>query len=133
MASNTIQTALGDGELKITVDEFGRFGSASGVGGNAFYDPLGTKTSSGTTFLSYVALGIIGNAGSRTELAPLASNNEVFTNANGNTTNSTFTTNGLQFQLNQVSQDTLNSAQSRTGSRLDQTYTVTNTTWRSIV
>jgi Ca2+-binding RTX toxin-like protein len=131
MATNTIQTATGDGGLTVSLDEFGRFGSASGVGGNAFYDPLGAKTSAGTTYSSYVALGIIGTDGTtstRTALEPAAINNEVFANANTTTTDSSFTTEGLQFQLNQLTQDTKDAAQSRTGSRLDQTYTITNTT-----
>ncbi len=135
MATNTIQTATGDGGLIVSLDEFGRFGSASGVGGNAFYDPLGSKTSAGTTFRSYVALGIAdanGVTGQRTELAEAASPDEVFANANGTTTNSSFTTGGLQFQLNQLVQDTRDAAQSRTGSRLDQTYTITNTTNQAI-
>jgi Ca2+-binding RTX toxin-like protein len=130
MANNTISTTAGDGELKVTVNEFGEFGSASEAG-QALYDPLGDKTSASTTFLSYVALGVIGNdgtTGARTALRDPASPNETFTDGN----NSTFTVNGLQFQLKQTAQDLLNTSSIRTGSRLDQTYTVTNTTDQAI-
>jgi Domain of unknown function (DUF4114) len=135
MATNILSTAAGDGELRVTVDEFGVFGSSAGSGGRAFYDPLGTRTSASTTFRSYVALGIIGSngtTGARTELNPSASTNEVFTNANANTANSTFTVGGLQFQLRQTTGDLLNSTRARTGSRFDQAYTVTNTTGAAI-
>jgi autotransporter-associated beta strand protein len=131
----TIRTSAGDGELVVSIDEFGRFGSASGVGGNAFYDPLGATASNGTTFSSYVALGIIGDGGNtslRTVLEPTASSNEAFTSINSTTTNSSFITGGLQFQLNQLVQDTRNTEQNRTGGRLDQTYTITNTTSQTI-
>jgi RHS repeat-associated protein len=126
--ASTIQTTTGDGGLKITVDELGGFS-------DAFYDPIGSKTSSSTTFESFVALGIInanGTNGRRTELETFASNNEVFTTTNNNATDSTFMINGLQFQLNQTVQDTLNSTSARTGGRLDQTYTITNTTAQTI-
>jgi Domain of unknown function (DUF4114) len=131
MATKILNTAAGDGELKVEIDELGNFGSAVSSGGEAFYDPLGAKTSASTTFRSYVALGIIGSngtTGARTELNPSASPNEVFTNANSNTANSTFTVGGLQFQLKQTTGDLLNSSRVRTGSRFDQAYTVTNTT-----
>ncbi len=130
MATNTISTTAGDGELKVTVNEFGEFGSASSAG-QALYDPLGDKTSASTTYLSYVALGIIGSdgkTGARTALRNAASSDETFTDVN----NSTFTVNGLKFQLKQTTQDLLNISSIRTGSRLDQTYTVTNTTDQAI-
>jgi RHS repeat-associated protein len=125
--TNTIQTATGDGGLQVTVDEFGSFSSA-------LYDPLGSKTLSDTTYRSFVALGIITNVttGSRSQLQSSASNDEAFTNFTNTTTNSTFTVSGLQFQLKQIVQDTLNNTAIRTGSRLDQTYTITNTTTGTI-
>ncbi|QJB44053.1 putative Ig domain-containing protein [Dolichospermum flos-aquae] len=127
-ATNTIQTATGDGGLRVTVNEFGGFRGA-------IYDPVGSKTPSDTTYDSFVALGIIGTngtTGSRIELQSSASNNEAFTNFTNTTTNSTFTVNGLQFQLNQNVQDGLNATQVRIGSRLNQTYTITNTTSQTI-
>ncbi len=123
--TNTIQTATGDGGLVVTVDELGNFSGA-------LYDPLGSKTSSTTTYRSFVALGIIGTTGARTVLNSSDSNNEAFTNFNSTTTNSTFTVGGLQFQLRQTVQDTLNTTSIRTGSRLDQTYTITNSTTATI-
>ncbi len=131
----TIRTSAGDGELIVSVDQFGRFGSASGVGGDALYDPLGGIASAGTTYSSYVALGIIaadGSTAARTVLEPVASSDEGFTNVNITTANSGFTIRGLQFQLNQLVQDARNTEQNRTGGRLDQTYTVTNTTSQTI-
>ncbi|WP_287628124.1 MULTISPECIES: Calx-beta domain-containing protein, partial [unclassified Microcystis] len=132
--TNNLQTATGDGGLVVTVDEFGRFGSNSVGGQSAFYDPIGSKTSSSTTFRSFVALGIItnGSTGARTELAPSASNNEVFTSVNSTNANSTFTIGGLQFQLKQTVQDTFNNTAIRTGSRLDQVYTITNSITQTI-
>ncbi len=126
MATNTISTAAGDGGLSVTVNEFGEFSS-----NQALYDPLGDKTSASTTYRSYIALGVIGsdgNTGARNSLSGLASFNGAFTDGN----NSTFTINGLQFQLKQTAQDLLNSSSTRTGSRFDQTYTVTNTTNQAI-
>jgi hypothetical protein len=136
MATNTISTAAGDGELKVTVNEFGEFGSASAAG-QALYDPLGEKASASTTYLSYVALGIIGNDGNTGARTALRGPVETFTELRANETftdgnNSTFTVNGLQFQLKQTAQDLLNISNTRTGSRLDQTYTVTNTTDQAI-
>jgi RHS repeat-associated protein len=134
-ATNILKTTTGDGSLEVTIDEFGRFGSSSVGGRNAFYDPIGSKTASSTTYLSFVALGIIntnGTTGSRTELQPSASNNELFTSVSNNATSSTFSIGGLQFQLNQAVQDTLNNTQFRNGSRLDQTYTIINTTNQTI-
>jgi Domain of unknown function (DUF4114) len=130
MATNIIQTATGDGELKVTVDEFGRFGSAS-IGGNAFYDPLGSLTSSGTTYRSYVALGLIGSGGTtgtRSELRPVLDTSESFISATTDNTTSSFISNGLQFNLKQTSQSTFNASGTRAGSRLDQVYTITNPT-----
>jgi RHS repeat-associated protein len=127
-ATNTIQTATGDGGLRVTVNEFGGFSGA-------IYDPVGSKTPSDTTYDSFVALGIIGTngtTGARTGLQSSASNNEVFTNFTNTTTNSTFTVTGLKFQLNQNVQNNLNATQVRIGSRLNQTYTITNTTNQTI-
>ncbi|REJ44056.1 MAG: hypothetical protein DWQ54_00415 [Microcystis flos-aquae TF09] len=133
-STNNLQTATGDGGLVVTVDEFGRFGSNSVGGQSAFYDPIGSKPSSSTTYSSFVALGIItnGSTGARTQLEPSASNNEVFTSVNSTNANSTFTIGGLQFQLKQTVQDTFNNTANRTGGRLDQTYTITNSTTQTI-
>jgi Domain of unknown function (DUF4114) len=133
MATNVIQTAPGDGELKVTTDEFGRFGNIP-TGADTSYDPIGPLASARTTYRSYVALGIItgGVTATRSELKSTLSSSEAFNGVNSNTANSTFTTGGLQFQLKQVTQDTLNAALARTGSRLDQTYIITNPTGQTI-
>jgi len=133
-STNNLQTATGDGGLVVTVDEFGRFGSSNVGGQGAFYDPIGSKPSSRTTYSSFVALGIItnGSTGARTQLEPSASNNEVFTSVNSTNANSTFTISGLQFQLKQTVKDTFNNISNRTGGRLEQIYTITNTTTQSI-
>jgi RTX calcium-binding nonapeptide repeat (4 copies)/von Willebrand factor type A domain/Calx-beta domain len=132
--SKNLQTTAGDGELQVTVDEFGQFGSSNVGGKSAFYDPIGSKTSSSTTYKSYLALGIIGTGAStvRTQLSSSASNNELFGTTSTTNANSTFTVGGLQFKLNQNVQNTFNSASAKTGSRLDQTYTITNTTNQAI-
>ncbi|CCI12126.1 conserved hypothetical protein [Microcystis aeruginosa PCC 9806] len=100
----------------------------------AFYNPIGSKPSSSTTYSSFVALGILtnGSTGARTQLEPSASNNEVFTTVNSTNANSTFTIGGLQFQLKQTVQDTFNNTVIRTGSRLDKAYTITNSTTQTI-
>jgi hypothetical protein len=132
--SQTIQTASGDGELKVTVDEFGQFGTSTVGGQGGVYDPIGNKTSASTTYSSFIALGIIGSttATARTLLAAAASNNELFGTVNATNANSNFTVGGLQFQLNQSVQSIFNSTSARTGSRLDQTYTITNTSSQTI-
>ncbi|MDB9540082.1 Calx-beta domain-containing protein [Anabaenopsis arnoldii] len=128
----TIQTAPGDGGLEVTVDELGRFGS-SGVGGQAgVYDPVGSIGPASTTYLSFIALGIIagdGTTGQRIELALSQTNDEAFTSSTDTTANSAFTINGLQFQLEQIVQDSFNrEGEVRTGARLDQVYSITNIT-----
>jgi Ca2+-binding RTX toxin-like protein len=134
LMSQTLQTASGDGELKVTVDEFGRFGFATVGGSGGLYDPIGSQTSARTTYSSFVALGIIGSttATARTLLAGAASDNELFGTVNGTNANSNFTVGGLQFQLNQSVQNIFNSTSATTGSRLDQTYTITNTSTQTI-
>jgi uncharacterized repeat protein (TIGR01451 family) len=134
-ATSLIHTSAGDGELKITVNKFGQFGQADVGGNSGTYDPLGTKTSASTTFESFIALGIISTNGAtsaRTQLSPSSSNDEIFTNVTGNNANSTFTVGGLRFQLNQFVQDIFDGTQTRTGGRLDQVYTITNTTNQTI-
>jgi Cadherin-like domain/Calx-beta domain/RTX calcium-binding nonapeptide repeat (4 copies) len=130
-----LSTASGDGGLEVQVDEFGQFGSSNVGGQSAFYDPLGAQTQASTTFESFVALGIIGTSGSiaaRTVLSPFSGTNTVLTSASSTTANSAFTVGGLEFQLNQTVQDTLDITQTRTGSLIAQTYTITNTTNQSI-
>jgi Cadherin-like domain/Domain of unknown function (DUF4114) len=125
-----IQTAPGDGELKVVIDEYGNFSS-----GDAKYDPIGPLASASTTYRSYVALGIIGTGNTtagRTQIANVAGSNGTFVSSNDTTANSTFTLNGLQFQLKQNTQDALNGDRTRAGGRLDQVYRITNTTTEAI-
>jgi VCBS repeat-containing protein len=130
-----LSTASGDGGLAVQVNEFGQFGSSNVGGQSAFYDPLGAKTQASTTYESFVALGIIdpsGTIAARNVLSSFSGTNTVLTSASGTTANSAFTVGGLEFQLNQTVQDTLNITQARTGSLIAQTYTITNTTNQSI-
>jgi hypothetical protein len=105
MTMRTIQTTAGDGELRITVDEFGRFGSSSSsVGQRSFYDPIGPIASASTTFRSYLALGIEGDAiSTRSELRP-TNTTDFFSNSTSDSTNSSFDAGGLQFQLREGQQ-----------------------------
>jgi hypothetical protein len=130
-----LSTASGDGGLEVQVDEFGQFGSYNVGGQSAFYDPLGAQTQASTTYESFVALGIIdpsGTIAARDVLSSFSGTNTVLTSASGTTANSAFTVGGLEFQLNQTVQDTLNITQTRTGSLIAQTYIITNTTNQSI-
>ncbi|WP_061546812.1 DUF4114 domain-containing protein [Cylindrospermopsis raciborskii] len=136
--SRLIYTPSGDGGLKVRLDKFGGFGYGGSGEWGALYDPLpvGTqnKGEAQTTYYSVVALGIINNGETTSrKLLQNLGNNASFESSSNTTVNSTFSTDGLKFKLRQSVQDTFaDQNQSRTGSRLDQTYTITNTTDQTI-
>ncbi|MEA5616939.1 choice-of-anchor I family protein [Cronbergia sp. UHCC 0137] len=125
-----LKTATGDGGLQVGVDGFGAFGS--NIGGedatDALYDPIGEIAEAGTTFQSGVAIRI-GDTGERTFLST-GSIDELtaptFVTSSDSNATSNFTVGDLSFNLLQVAADLIEQG-SRTGSRLTQTYTVTNT------
>ena len=57
-----LTTGTGDGTLNVGVDGYGSFGSS--IGGidtsDAFYDPVGSQGSSGTSYESAIAVGFGG-------------------------------------------------------------------------
>ena len=127
-----LSTAIGDGGLRVGVDPFGAFGSSvEGEATDAFYDPIGEIAEAGTAFESGVAIQI-GNTTPRTFLTSASigeSGNLVdpgFSNTSDTSVSSTFTFDNLNFDLTQTVVDLSDEEGNRTGSRLTQTYTITN-------
>lgn len=119
----------GDGTVRVGVDGFGAFGSFAGaLADEATFDPVGPIGPAGTTFQSAVALGL---GGTRVMLATGVGSSSL-TNplVTGSTTSgsSSFINQGLQFQLQQTLEALFDSQGQRVGSRLVQTYTITNPT-----
>ncbi len=112
-----LSTASGDGGVTVTVDALGK-------SSNAFYEPVGSQSSSDTIYLSDVAIRF-GDTGSRSFLSSGATD-VILTNTSSTSAQSTFTYNGLNFVLNQSVSDLFNTSNSRTGSQLIQRYTITN-------
>lgn len=125
----TTGSASVDANLTIAVDGYGAYGTAAGSeSGSADYNPIGTIGSASTTFLSYMSMRI-GSTGSRQELSArgISSQNPVVT---GTPTqgDSSFTINGLAFNLTQSVRPSFDSSGNRQGSILQQIYSITNTT-----
>lgn len=124
----TLNTPVGDGGLRVSVDEFGTFGSTSFNGSNAFYDPLGELGESGTVFYSGVAIRF-GEETSRSFLN--AGTSDGFTQETPTNTDSLFQVRDLSFALNQQVSE-LRVGNARGGSSLIQTYNITNVSSSSI-
>lgn len=133
----TLSNTPGDGSVQVGVDGFGSFGLAVGGTGttDAFYDPIGIQGLTETTFDSGVAIrfgtsgtrsfltsGSIGGSGGLTN--PLLTGTPT-------QANSSFNFNNLQFNLTQGLESLFN-AGSRTGTVLEQTYTITNTSTEQV-
>lgn len=127
----------GDGSLQVGVDGFGSFGlNVGGTGtSNAFYDPIGSQSLTETTFDSGVAIRF-GDSGSRDFLTSgnIGSSGGLQNpDVTGTATqaNSSFDFGSLQFNLTQ-SLESLFDEGNRTGTKLEQTYTITNTNDTSV-
>jgi hypothetical protein len=127
----------GDGSLQVGVDGFGSFGlSVGGTGtSDAFYDPIGSQSLTETTFDSGVAIRF-GDSGSRDFLTSGnigGSGGLLNPDVTGTATqaNSSFDFSSLQFNLTQ-SLESLFDEGNRTGTELQQTYTITNTSDTSV-
>ncbi len=118
----TLNTPNGDGGLRVTVNEFGGFGSSSSGGSNAFYNPLGERGEAGTVFNSGVAIRF-GQERNRQFLTDLQG--AQFTQQNSTSADSTFRFRDLNFTLNQTVAE-LRVGEARGGSTLIQTYNITN-------
>lgn len=122
-------TPAGDGGVRVLVDPLGAFGSST-AGANAFYDPVGAIGSSGTTFESGVAIRF-GDTGGRSFLSvgDIRGSGNLrspgFTTVSNTSAESSFSFGDLDFDLTQTV-DTLLTEGERTGSFLNQTYTITN-------
>jgi RHS repeat-associated protein len=125
MKMATLSTPVGDGSLRVAVDEFGTFGSTSFNGSNAFYDPIGELGEAGTVFYSGVAIGF-GDETSRAFLTPFLSGySDRFTQETPTNADSLFQVRDLSFALNQQVSE-LRVGDARGGSSLIQTYSITN-------
>lgn len=143
-----LTNGIGDGRLRISVDGYGSSGMGVVFPGDglltnndAFYDPLGPIPSDGTIFESGVAFRL-GSSGPRTFLSSgtigdiydifgfvvdPGSGNLPAVGVTGTATsaNSAFNFGGLAFNLNQTLTD-LFTGTSQSGTRLTQTYQITN-------
>jgi len=114
------------GSVNVGVDGFGAFGSSNGPDTtDALYNPVGSIEPAGTTFQSMLGIRT-GDSGARDFLT----SEEVGTNpgVSGTETSaaSTFSYDGLNFDLNQTLRDSTQDGE-RTGSILNQRYSITNT------
>lgn len=120
-------TGTGDGGLEVEVDAYGAFGSSAGsLTSDAFYNPVGSVSRSGTVFESFLGIRF-GNSGSRTFLATENLSNPGFDSTSVTNAQSSFSFGNLDFDLVQNLGELLNDSNQRTGSRLNQNYTITNT------
>lgn len=124
-AATLLSNGNGDGSLQVTVDAYGAYGSASGTGDQAFYDPVGALGRSGTTFQSAVYFSpsanflTEGNFGNGVGgLPPIA-----FTSANTTEAVSTFTLNSFAITLTQTVEPF-----DGEGTNFVQSYRITNNT-----
>jgi hypothetical protein len=104
----------------VTVDGTGEFGSHAT--GDAFFDPIGSLTAAGTTYLSGVALRINGGTKFLNSLIP----DMPAVSGNKSKVTSSFRIGDLQFDVTQTLIDDFDSRGRRIGSQLIQTYTITN-------
>lgn len=122
-----LTNAPGDGTLTVGVDGYGAYGSAAGFfTTDAIYDPIGAIPAGDTTFESAVALGF---GGSRVMLATGVGNSSLpnpLVTGTSTSGSSSFVNQGLQFQLVQRLDPLLDSNGQRLGTRLMQTYNITN-------
>lgn len=126
-----LTTGTDDGGVTVTVDAFGSFGSAVGGGvTDAIYNPVGAIDAAGTAYESGIAIGF---GGGRTFLTSGdiggTSGGSVVAGLSGTSTTvaSAFTFEDLAVDLTQAVTPTFNDLDERSGSRLRQTYTITNT------
>ncbi len=122
--SATITTGNSDGDLTVTVDGFGAFGSAQSNAGQALFDPIGPIDSASTVFRSFSAFRL-GESGSRILLSTGATSAPVVQGTSNQVTSS-FNIGSLRFDLVQLVRPRFDAAGLRSGAELVQTYTVTN-------
>jgi subtilisin-like proprotein convertase family protein len=114
----------GDASVKVGVDGYGSFGWAVADGDDAIFDPLGSIAAAGTTYQSMVAVGPA--LGHRTFLSSEYLPTSPLVTGGPSLGTSDFVYNNLLFHLTQSLQTLNNAAGVRIGSRLVQTYTITN-------
>lgn len=123
-SQNTMSTGFGDGNLSLTVDALGAFGTNSATFSGATFDPFGAPTANSTTFDSSVYIRT-GNMGPRTRLDAAAT---IVSPIIGNSTESvsTFNVGALVIRLTQTVEPIIDNAVGQTGALLTQTYRITN-------
>ena len=133
---HTLTTGVGEGDVTVTVDGYGAFGSdLFGSENEAFFNPVGQIETAGTTFESAVALSSGNNGFSFLSTEPLGPRGdgpnepgeEVDPEPVGddNRADSSFIIRGLQFELTQTVSPVFNGSL-RVGARLTQQYVITN-------
>jgi len=122
----------GDGSVSVGVDAFGSFGSSIDGDGasDAIFDPVGSIAAAGTTFESAVA---VSSGGARTYLtsgflsgSSATAANAAFQSQSATSATSSFSVGFLDFQLQQTLTEAFDADGMRTGSLLNQVYTIRN-------
>ncbi len=123
-----LTTGTGDGSVTLGVDAFGSFGLDidSPESSDPQYDPVGAQLGVGTTFRSQVAIRSGSNV-PRTFLNDALIVNPIITNPTPTTAQSTFSVDGLNFELTQKVTELIVDGEKK-GSLLTQTYIITNPT-----
>ena len=129
-----MNTGAGDASLLITVDGYGAFGSVvDDFTADAIYDPVGPTPSETSVFESGIAIRANQASGTRTwySTSSIGMGQLPSIPVNGNSTSATssFTTGlGLSAALGQTVSKVFDENNAWVGSKLTQTYTLTNTT-----
>lgn len=113
------------GGLSINVDAYGAFGSYAAPAGDAFYNPGGMLNAAGTTYESAIFLRANGFSGYLAEGAIGGQPSVAFSQTGGSLARSSFSRDGLAFELTQEVQDRIVGA-TKTGSILVQNYIIRN-------
>ncbi len=135
LAVHTLSTGSGDGDVTITVDPYGTFGSNafSATRLNAIYDPIGPIQQASTVFRSALAFRE-STTGTRTFLDRIPTNQLRVTSIAGDltTATSTFQLDSFDVQVVQTVVPNFDNSGIRAGARLEQTYTFTSTALATI-
>ncbi len=120
----TLSTGSGEGDLTVTLDGYGAFGTSELGGSGAVFDPIGSVPSASTVFRAFNAFRNAAS-GPNTVLST-GSLADVPIQATATRATSSFTVDGFQIALTQTVRPSFDAAGLRAGAELVQTYSVTN-------
>lgn len=129
--AHVLTNSPGDGTLSVGVDGFGSFGSSVGGTGtqNLRYDPVGALGPAGTTYESGVAIGFGGGRSFLTSGFIRSSGGLTdpgFSATSNTSASSSFSFQGLDFALTQSIAELTGNNGNRVGTKLTQSYSITN-------